>query len=98
MLISKKPESCWLAMSVAYKGLPGLARAAAGAGSGRGAVPVTGPRGRQGSGRRGRLCRSGSGLAASAQPKDSRGRTEMLRAPPPPGPDLLLIRWAPMAP
>lgn len=43
ILISKKPESCWLAMSAAYKEAPptGLV-AAGGAGTGRGDVPVTG--------------------------------------------------------
>lgn len=98
MLISKKPESCWLAMPAAYKGLPGLARAAAGAGGGRGAVTGAGARARRGSGRSGRPRRAGSGLATRAQPRDGGGRRAMLRAPPPPRPDWLLIRCAPLAP
>lgn len=43
ILISKKPESCWLAMSAVYKEAPGTGLGAAGgAGTGRGDVPVTG--------------------------------------------------------
>lgn len=43
ILISKKPESCWLAMSAVYKEAPGtVLGAAGGAGTGRGDVPVTG--------------------------------------------------------
>lgn len=43
ILISKKPESCWLAMSAVYKEAPGTGLGAAGgAGTGCGDVPVTG--------------------------------------------------------
>lgn len=63
MLISKKPESCWLAMPAAYKGLLGLARAAAGAGGGRR---------RRARGRDGRGCAGPAGVGAQRTAPQSR--------------------------
>lgn len=67
MLISKKPESCWLAMSAAYKGLPGQV-----AGGGR-ACHRGSPR-PAGSGRRGRLCGCGGRRALGRGPAGAGGR------------------------